>query len=113
MTRSDLIDTLAHRFLILTAKDVEMSAKEILDTIAQLLVHGRRVEIPGFGSFALNYRSPRAGRNPKSGEKVSVPAEHVPHFKAGKEMRGRIDQSMAEALGQFARQFLLRRLSAF
>lgn len=73
MTRSDFIDTRVRRFGILTAKDVEMSVKEILDAIAQSLVHGRRVEIRGFGSDALNYRPPRAGRTPKRGEKVSVP----------------------------------------
>jgi integration host factor subunit beta len=50
-----------------------------------------RIEIRGFGSFALNYRPPRVGRNPKSGEKVQVPAKYVPHFKAGKELRERVD----------------------
>ena len=44
-----------------------------------------------FGSFGLNYRPPRVGRNPKSGEKVDVPAKYVPHFKAGKELRARVD----------------------
>lgn len=55
---------------------------------------GDRIEIRGFGSFALNYRPPRTGRNPKSGEKVSVPSKWVPHFKAGKELRERVDQSI-------------------
>jgi hypothetical protein len=53
--------------------------------------HGERIEIRGFGSFALNYRPPRVGRNPKSGEKVQVPEKYVPHFKAGKELRERVD----------------------
>ena len=52
---------------------------------------GRRIEIRGFGSFALNYRPPRLGRNPKSGDEVQVPAKYVPHFKAGKELRERVD----------------------
>ncbi|HQX85244.1 MAG TPA: HU family DNA-binding protein, partial [Aestuariivirga sp.] len=52
---------------------------------------GDRIEIRGFGSFALNYRPPRVGRNPKSGEKVQVPEKYVPHFKAGKELRERVD----------------------
>lgn len=50
-----------------------------------------RLEIRGFGSFSLNYRPPRLGRNPKTGEKVAVPEKYVPHFKAGKELRERVD----------------------
>ena len=52
----------------------------------------QRIEIRGFGSFSLNYRFPRTGRNPKSGEKVNVPEKYVPHFKAGKELRARVDK---------------------
>ena len=63
----------------------------ILDAMAQALLAGNRIEIRGFGSFGLNYRPPRTGRNPKSGEKVQVPAKYVPHFKAGKELRERVD----------------------
>ena len=55
---------------------------------------GGRVEIRGFGSFGLNSRPARIGRNPKTGEKVQVPPKYVPHFKAGKDMRDRIDQSV-------------------
>ena len=55
------------------------------------IAKGERIEIRGFGSFGLNYRPPRTGRNPKSGEKVQVPEKHVPHFKAGKELRERVD----------------------
>jgi len=55
------------------------------------LGRGDRIEIRGFGSFALNYRPPRTGRNPKSGDKVLVPQKWVPHFKAGKELRERVD----------------------
>ena len=71
MTRSDLIAALASRFPNLMAKDAEISVKEILDAISNTLVKGDRVEIRGFGSFGLNYRPARTGRNPKSGEKVS------------------------------------------
>jgi integration host factor subunit beta len=59
------------------------------------LAKGGRIEIRGFGSFALNYRPPRLGRNPKSGDKVQVPAKYVPHFKAGKELRERVDYPQA------------------
>lgn len=91
MTKSDLIARLAVRYPQLVAKDAELAVKMILDAMAQSLAEGRRIEIRGFGSFGLNYRPPRMGRNPKSGERVQVPAKHVPHFKAGKELRERVD----------------------
>ncbi len=91
MNRSDLIAKLAERYPQLLSKDAELAVKVILDTMAAALARGGRIEIRGFGSFALNYRPPRVGRNPKSGEKVNVPAKYVPHFKAGKELRERVD----------------------
>jgi integration host factor subunit beta len=91
MTKSALIARLAVRYPQLVAKDAELAVKMILDAMAKCLSEGRRIEIRGFGSFGLNYRPPRTGRNPKSGEKVQVPAKHVPHFKAGKELRERVD----------------------
>ena len=91
MTRSELIAKLADRFPQLLAKDADLAVKEILDAMAATLERGERIEIRGFGSFALNYRPPRIGRNPKSGDKVQVPAKYVPHFKAGKELRERVD----------------------
>ena len=103
MTRSDLIVALASRFTHLTAKDAEIAVKEILDAIGGSLAKDGRIEIRGFGSFSLNYRAPRTGRNPTSGDPVSVPAKYVPHFKAGKEMRER-DNNIATAI-------LLRRIA--
>ncbi|MCK6389691.1 MULTISPECIES: integration host factor subunit beta [Azonexus] len=94
MTKSELIARLAERFPQLVAKDADFAVKMILDAMSEALVRGDRIEIRGFGSFALNYRPPRVGRNPKSGDKVSVPAKWVPHFKAGKELRERVDQSI-------------------
>ena len=91
MTRSDLILKLAEHFPQLLGKDAELAVKVILDSMSTTLTSGDRIEIRGFGSFALNYRPPRMGRNPKSGEKVQVPAKYVPHFKAGKELRERVD----------------------
>jgi len=90
MIRSDLIAKLAEIHPKLLAKDAELAVKVILDALSATLSHGGRVEIRGFGSFALNYRPPRQGRNPKTGEKVKVPAKYVPHFKAGKELRERV-----------------------
>jgi integration host factor subunit beta len=91
MTKSELIARLAERFPQLVAKDADFAVKMILDALTAALVRGDRIEIRGFGSFALNYRPPRIGRNPKSGDKVQVPAKYVPHFKAGKELRERVD----------------------
>lgn len=69
MTRSELIARLTERFPSLVTKDAEMSVTEILAAINAALAQGDRIEIRGFGSFALNYRPPRTGRNPKTGEK--------------------------------------------
>lgn len=91
MTKSELIERLAERFPQLVAKDADYAVKMILDAMTDSLSQGGRIEIRGFGSFALNYRPPRVGRNPKSGEKVRVPQKYVPHFKAGKELRERVD----------------------
>ncbi|MDR1888237.1 MAG: integration host factor subunit beta [Zoogloeaceae bacterium] len=90
MTKSELIDRLAGRFPQLAAKDADFAVKMILDAMSGALVVGDRIEIRGFGSFSLNYRPPRVGRNPKSGEQVEVPEKWAPHFKAGKELRERI-----------------------
>ncbi len=97
MTRSDLILKLAERYPQLLGKDAELAVKVILDSMATTLSNGDRIEIRGFGSFALNYRPPRMGRNPKSGDKVQVPAKYVPHFKAGKELRERVDYPKVKA----------------
>jgi len=91
MTKSELISRLAEKFPQLVAKDADFSVKMIIDALTESLARGDRIEIRGFGSFALNYRPPRVGRNPKSGDKVNVPEKYVPHFKAGKELRERVD----------------------
>jgi integration host factor subunit beta len=96
MTKSELIARLASRHPQLVAKDAELAVKMILDAMTRSLTQGQRIEIRGFGSFGLNYRPPRVGRNPKSGEKVKVPAKHVPHFKAGKELRERVGAHQPE-----------------
>jgi integration host factor subunit beta len=96
MTKSELIARLAQRYPQLVAKDAEYAVKMILDAMTQSLLSGHRIEIRGFGSFGLNYRPPRTGRNPKSGEKVHVPEKYVPHFKAGKELRERVDGATPE-----------------
>ena len=91
MNRSDIVDRLAQQHPQLQQKDAELAVKVILDALSNVLAKGERVEIRGFGSFSLNFRPPRQGRNPKIGSKVKVPAKYVPHFKAGKELRERVD----------------------
>ena len=93
MTKSELIEVLAKRQAQLAYKDVELAVKTVLEHMAQTLSSGERIEIRGFGSFSLHYRPPRVGRNPKSGEPVSLPAKYVPHFKPGKQLRERVDHS--------------------
>lgn len=91
MTKSELIAQLAARHSQFSVADIELSVKTILDALAKNLSKGERIEIRGFGSFSLSFRPARIGRNPKSGERVHVPAKYVPHFKAGKELRDRVD----------------------
>ncbi len=93
MTKSELIALLASRYPQLAARDTDYAVKTVLDAMTQALVNGQRIEIRGFGSFSLSKRAPRIGRNPKSGEKVMVPGKQVPHFKAGKELRERVDSA--------------------
>jgi len=95
MTKSELIEKLADNLSHLSAKDVEQSIKEILELMAHSLSQGERIEIRGFGSFSLHYRAPRVGRNPKTGESVELSGKYVPHFKPGKELRERVNLSVA------------------
>jgi integration host factor subunit beta len=98
MTKSELIARLAEHFPQLVAKDADFAVKTILDAMADSLADGQRIEIRGFGSFALNRRPPRIGRNPKSGERVMVPEKRVPHFKPGKELRERVDAMVGQPI---------------
>jgi integration host factor subunit beta len=95
MTKSELIEILAQKQTQLAYKDVELAVKNMLEHMATTLANGERIEIRGFGSFSLHYRPPRVGRNPKTGDSVELTAKYVPHFKPGKEMRERVNESMA------------------
>ena len=95
MTRSDLIERMASAQHQLDERDVELAVKTMLQQMSDALASGERIEIRGFGSFSLNFRSPRIGRNPKTGQPVAVPARHVPRFKPGKELRDRVNSAMA------------------
>ena len=90
MTESEVIAQMVEHQPQLVAKDAECAVNMILDAMGNALLQGNRIEIRGFGSFDLNYRPSKVGRNPRSGEKVHVPAKYAPHFKPGKEMRERV-----------------------
>ena len=91
MTKSELIELLAKKQPQLAYRDIELAVKTMLEYMSASLSTGERIEIRGFGSFSLHFRPARSGRNPKSGEPVSLPAKYVPHFKPGKELRERVN----------------------
>ena len=95
MRKSELIEHLVDRFHNLPVRDVELAVKSILEHMTEALEGGKRIEIRGFGSFSLHHRAPRIGRNPKTGESVALEAKRVPHFKPGKELRDRVNASIA------------------
>lgn len=90
MTKSDLIEKLTAKQPHLAPKDVELSVKIILEQMSLALATGQRIEIRGFGSFSLHFRPPRVGRNPKTGDPVTLAEKYVPHFKPGKQLRERV-----------------------
>jgi integration host factor subunit beta len=96
MTKSELIEILSRKQSQLAYKDVELAVKTVLETMAHSLANGERIEIRGFGSFSLHYRPPRMGRNPKTGEAVSLGSKYVPHFKPGKELRERVNDGLVQ-----------------
>ncbi|HGO5822658.1 TPA: integration host factor subunit beta [Mannheimia haemolytica] len=91
MTKSELIESLVSKNPNIQAKVVEECVKEVLEHLSSTMEKGERIEVRGFGSFSLHYREARVGRNPKTGDKVQLAAKHVPHFKAGKELKERVD----------------------
>ena len=96
LTKSELIEQLAQKQTQLSVSDVELAVKVVLDNMTETLATGGRIEVRGFGSFSLHFRKPRTGRNPKTGDTVNLRGKHVPHFKPGKELRERVNQSNSE-----------------
>jgi len=92
MTKSELIELIARKQPQLSYKDIKLVVKISLEHMVSALSTGERIEIRGFGSFSLHYRPSRIGRNPKSGEPVSLSAKYVPHFKPGKDLRERVNE---------------------
>jgi integration host factor subunit beta len=97
MTRSELIAGLAEDNPHLTVADVERIVAALFDEMTAALARGERVELRGFGAFTVKRRQARAGRNPRTGETVDVAQKSVPFFKAGKELRERINKTPAAA----------------
>ncbi len=96
MTKSELIERLTRKQGSLVAKDVEAGVKLVVEQMSEALTRGQRIEIRGFGSFSLHYREPRTGRNPKTGDAVKLDGKYAPHFKPGKELRERVNESRAK-----------------
>ncbi len=94
VTKSELIEGIAGHYEMLSSRDVELAIKTMIDAMADVLSTGGRIEIRGFGSFSLHYRAPRIGRNPKTGDTVKLTGKYVPHFKPGKELRDRVNDSL-------------------
>ena len=91
MTKSELILRLTERNPHLYQRDIERLVSTILGEITSALERGGRVELRGFGAFAVKTRGARIGRNPRTGESVEVVEKRVPFFKAGKDMRDRLN----------------------
>ncbi|MCP5208838.1 MAG: integration host factor subunit beta [Hahellaceae bacterium] len=96
MTKSELVEIIAAKQTQLNIKDVELAVKTVIEHMSQALSQGNRIEIRGFGSFSLHFRAPRTGRNPKTGDSVSLEAKYVPHFKPGKELRDQVNDSLKQ-----------------
>ena len=92
MIKSELVQKIAEEKPDLYQRDVENIVNAILDTITEALARGDRVELRGFGAFSVKKRDARTGRNPRTGETVSVSEKVIPVFKTGKEMRGRLNK---------------------
>ena len=90
INKKDLIEIIAKEQDQLPYRDIELSVKTIIKSMVKSLRKGERIEIRGFGSFSLRYRKPRVGRNPKSGQSVSIEERYVPHFKPGENLKERV-----------------------
>jgi integration host factor subunit beta len=95
MTKSELTADLAAANPHLTGRDVELIVATVFDEITGALSRGERVELRGFGAFTVKHRDARTGRNPRTGEAVPVEEKAVPFFKAGKELRERVNRGRA------------------
>lgn len=91
MTKAELVDEVA-KSTQLTKKHAEIIVSTVFDSIVDSLKQGEKIELRGFGSFRIRHRGPRIGRNPKTGDKVQVPAKRIPYFKPGKDLREMLNE---------------------
>lgn len=91
MIKSELVQRLADKHPNLFHRDIEKIVSVVFDGISDALVRGDRVELRGFGAFSVKHRPARIGRNPRSGEPVTIEEKYAPFFKAGKELRDRLN----------------------
>ena len=96
MTKSELVAAVVNRLPYLTRKDTEIIVDTLFDSMVEGLAQGDRIEVRGFGSFAVKHRAAREARNPRTGETVHIPAKWLPHFKLGKELYRRINSTTRE-----------------
>src|SRR5438132_8794795 len=94
MTKADLVEEVA-KVTELTRKDSEVIVDTLFESVIKALKTGDKLEVRGFGSFRVRQRNARVGRNPKTGEKVEVPAKRVPYFKPSKELKDLINDGTA------------------
>ena len=94
MTKADLIEEIS-RATEMSRKDSELIVETVFESIVRSLKSGDKIEIRGFGSFRTRERKPRTGRNPKTGERVEVPAKKIPYFKPSKELKGVVNHHPA------------------
>ena len=93
MIKSELIEALAKKQPHLTLKDVDLAVDCIIEHMCRAVIANDRIEVRGFGAFSLHYHPARVGRNPKTGEPLNLSANYLLHFKPGKELRHRVDES--------------------
>jgi len=94
MNKSELIKKMTDKLDQLTSRDVDLAVHSIIEIMSDSLAAGERIEIRGFGTFSNHYRKPRTVRNPKTGEiGIFKPGKFVPHFKPGKDLKRRVDES--------------------
>jgi integration host factor subunit beta len=91
MTKRDLIDEVVKLYPRFSRRDAEVMVNAVFESMTDALMRDERIEIRGFGSFVVKHRQAREGRNPKTGDIVSVAAKRVPFFKVGKELKLRVD----------------------
>ena len=98
MNKSELIAILAQQKLDIPEKEIVLIVNQIIESLSNAFIEGKRIEIRGFGSFALHYRPPRRARNPKTGKTITTEGKYIPHFKASKELRTLVDETRLKGI---------------